>query len=316
MSLRKKTVVAAKLETVLGVAESIAATDAQFIAYDFSATPNGEAETRDTPGTLSKLPSLIGPRSYDFTFKVELAGSGSVDTNPAWADVFMPACGLADTTNVFALLSGMPVASSGSPRTITIAAYEDGVLKVASGCMGNAKFVFVDGKRAYAEFTMKGKYEARTDVVLIAPTLPSVLPPRASNLTFTLGGATPGKTGQVELDLQNEVTLGEDLSDGGASAGYCYARIVDRNPMITASLEARLVAANDLEGKWLAGTLEAFVLKIGGATWNAIQFDAPKAQITNIAYGEREGINTDDVTWECKRSAANEDELTISFLAS
>lgn len=316
MSLRKKTVVAAKLETTLGVAESLAAADAQFVAYDFNATLNGEAETRDAPGTLSKLDSIIGPRSWDFTFKVELAGSGQALTNPDYADVFLPAVGMADTSNVFALLSGMPVASAGSPRTITIAGYQDGRKVTASGCMGSMKLVFPNGKRAYAEFTFKGKYESVTDASLLEPTLPSVIPPRAANLTFTLGAATPGKTNQVEVDLQNEVTLAEDLSDTGASAGYCYARIVDRNPMITASLEQQLVASNDLYGKWEAGTTEAFVLKIGGATWNAIQLDAPKAQIVGIAPGEREGINTDDVTWECKRNTANEDELTLSYLAS
>lgn len=316
--IRKKTVVAAALEAALGVAESLAATDAQFVAYDYAATIAAEAEQRDAPGTLSKLESEIGPRSIEMTFKVELHGSGTIDTNPDWADVFLPACGLTDTgeENIFRVLSALPLLAVTTNRTITIAGYQDGRKIAAAGCMGNVKFVFPNGKKAYAEFTFTGKYEAVTDATLLAPTLPSVTPPRAANLTFTFADAIPGKTNQVEINLQNEVSLREDISPGGASAGYCYASIVDRNPMVTASVESQLVATNDLTGKMLAQTLEAFILKIGGATWNALQFDAPKAQIVGIAYGEREGLNTDDVTWELKRNSANDDEMTLTFSAS
>lgn len=316
MSLRKKTVVAAALESTLGVAASLTAANAQFVVYDLQATLNAEEEMRDTPGSLSKLDSIIGPRSYDITFKQEISGSGAVDTNPDWAEVFLPAVGMADTANVFALLSGMPVASAGSPRTITIGGYTDGRRFMASGCMGSAKFTFTNGKRGFIEYTMKGKYEDVTDQTLLAPTLPAIIPPRSANMTFTLGGSNPGIAPEVTIDLQNEVTLGEDLTSTGADAGYTYARIVDRNPIVTASLEQPKVAVNDLHGKMMAGTTEAMILKIGGATWNALQIDAPRAQVVNIAYGEREGIHTDDITWGLKRDSANEDEITISFLAS
>jgi len=307
MSLRKKTVVAAKLETTLGTAESLAATDAQFIAYDFAYTLNGEDGTRDAPGSLTKLYSLIGPRSYDMTFKVELS------PDSGWAAVFLPACSMKDTAGVFSLLSGMPVASAGSPRTITIGGFMDGRKVTASGCMGNVKFVYPSGKRPYADFSFKGKYVALSDATLIAPTLPSAAALRAANMTFTLAGAIPGKTNQVEVDLQNEVTLGEDLGSLGADAGYCYARVVDRNPMITAALEQQLVATNDLHGKWAAHTLEAFILAIGSGS--TVTINAPAAQVVGIADGERDGVSTDTVTWGCKQGSAIEDELTVTLVS-
>jgi hypothetical protein len=314
--MRKKTVLAAKLEATLGTAESLAAADAAFNVYDLEIEPEAEEQERSSQGSASRLSTTIGARQVKFTFKIEMMGSGVASTDPDWAPVFLPALGMVGNTNVYTVKTKVPVAASDNNRTITIGGYHDGRLVTAAGCMGTAKFVFENGKVAYMDCEFMGKYVSTTDATLLAPTLPTVLPPRASNLTFTYGGASPGKTERIEIDLQNEVTLRQDLSVAAGESGYCYATIVDRNPKAVMSLEAQLVATFDVYGKWLAQSEEAFVLDIGGATWNKMEFDAPKAQILKPNLGDRDGMITDELEMQFNRSAAVDDEFSLTFAAS
>ncbi len=314
--LRKKSVLAAKLETTLGTAIATSAADAAFNVYDLDIAPEADEQERMSQGSASRLSTTVGARSVKFTFKIELHGSGTLNTNPDWANVFLPALGMVETTNVFAVVTGAPVASSGNPRTITLAGYHDGRLLTAAGCMGTGKFVFENGKVAYLECEFTGKYVSTTDATLIAPTLPTVQPPRSSNLTFTYGGSNPGKVDKIEIDLQNEVSLRQDLSASAGTSGFAYAVIVDRNPKAIMALDAQLVASFDAYGKWLAQSEEAFVLDLGGATWNKLEFDAPKAQILKPKPGDRDGVITDEIEMQFNRNAAVDDEFTLTFAAS
>jgi len=314
--LRKKMVLAAKLETTIGTAESLAAADAEFNVYDIEIEPEADEQARASQGSASKLPTTIGARMVNISFKVEMHGSGIASTDPDWALVLLPALGFKDAANVWTLSTAAPVASANVPRTITIGAFHDGRLMTIAGCMGTGKFVFENGQVPYLECEMMGVYAGVTDATLLAPTLPTVAPPRAANLTFTYGGASPGKVDRVEIDLGNEVVMRPDLSTSGGTSGYCNAVITDRNVRATMSLEAQLVASFDTYGKWIAASEEAFALDIGGATWNKMEIDAPKAQILEPTVGDRDGILTDEIAMGFNRSAAVDDEFSLTFAAS
>ena len=91
--LRKKMVLAAKLESTIGTAESLAAADADYNVYDIEIDPEADEQARASQGSASKLPTTIGARMVNISFKVEMHGSGTVDTDPEWASVFLPALG-------------------------------------------------------------------------------------------------------------------------------------------------------------------------------------------------------------------------------
>lgn len=315
--LRKRSILAAKLETTIGTAISLGASDAVFIpVMDFEITPEAEHHEREAPGSFSRLPGVVGARSGKASFKIEMAGAGS-DANPAWADTFLPACGLVVTDDsgaprAFALLSQAPVAAAENCRTITIGKYTDGRLTTISGAMGNVKIIGENGKVAYLEFEFTGKYVSETDTALIVPTLPTLVPPRASNITLTIGGNTV-QTAKFEIDLGNDIKLIEDMTTGGGTPGYAHAVIVDRNPMLKLQRNSVLVATDDIYGAWLAGTTKAIVIAIGGATWNKIEIAAPAARYTEIKPADNGGLAADDMTLQLTRTSANDNELTLTF---
>lgn len=310
--LRKRRVLAAKVETTPGTAESLTSSEGVFNVFEPDFNPNIEFEERMGQGVFSPLPGVLGAYGGTVTFQTEVTGRGSSGGSvPSWASVFLPACGLVDDTNgVFELFSRPPGVAG--VKTLTIGAYQDGLFKRLRGCMGNAVFNFVSGKIARVTFTFTGIWDDPSDVALITPTYPTVSPLRFVSAGLLIGGSggwTPVLS-EMSIDLGNQVILREDAND---SSGYCHAVITGRRCVGTMNPEAALVATEDTYGNWTSRTERAMALQLGSGT-NRVDFDAPKLQVTNVQEAERNGLQVDQVDYQLNRSAAaGDDELTIDF---
>jgi len=307
----KLQVLAAKTEATLGTAIALSATDAAFFVRNLTITPEADESPRMYQGTASPMPDEVGARKINFSFEVECHGKGSAGV-PTWAETFLTACGFYLDTQTYKLVTAEPAASGDVPRTITIGAYQDGRLFTAAGCMGNVVFVLTNGKIGLCRFEFQGKLVSNTDTALIAPTLPAVTPPRASNMTMTYASVVP-RVAQIEIDMGNEVYLRPDASDGAGESGYAFATITNRRPIITWAPEAVLVADHDIYGKWLSGTLGAFSAVLGATANNIMTFAAPSAQVTSPSPTDANGLIADQMTLLLTRSAANDDEFTLAF---
>ena len=75
--LRRKSVLAAKIETTSGTAESLAAADAAFNVFDLTMTANIPMTPRPSQGSFSSLPAV--PELYGGTcsFRTEIYGDGA-----------------------------------------------------------------------------------------------------------------------------------------------------------------------------------------------------------------------------------------------
>ena len=93
--LRKKRVLAAKIETTAGTAIALGSADAAFNVYDAEIQPNIETIERQSEGSFSQQSSIAGSRSGTVTFKTYLEGDGAGGV-PDWASTFLPACGAVD----------------------------------------------------------------------------------------------------------------------------------------------------------------------------------------------------------------------------
>lgn len=304
----KVSVVAAKIETTVGTAESLAAADADYIVYGFRINPDIPFQERPGQGSMSRHAGVPGARGGSVTFSIDLT-PGSTTTPPQWASAFLPACGWVATAGVFSPQTNPP--GSGGVKTLTIAHYQMGRKKVLAGAMGTFRIVATAGQKVMIEFTFTGVWQAPADVTILSSiTYPSDSPLRfaaASAFTFHSYAA---KVQQVTVDCGNVVRLREDANN---ATGYISAVIEDRAVTGTLNPEAVLVGTKDWHAIWVARTEAAMDLTLGDGT-NTVSLDAPKAQITNVQESDRNGLFVEDITFACNRSAAaGDDELTITF---
>lgn len=303
--LRRKRVLAAKVETTPGTAETLSAADGAFNAYNVIAQADIAVEEREGQGAFNYLTGVPGQRGGTLSFRVDLGWDGTT-TMPSWADVLLPGVGLVETSQVYSPISEAP---GSNVKTLTLAVYLDGVKKTLAGAAGNVVFTFPTGRMAYADFTFTGVWQPPTDTAMIAPTYPTAAPVRFASGTATWQSVAQ-KVEQIQIDLGNSVVLRHDPS---TAAGYVAALVTNRNPRITCNPESRLVADDDRFGDWIAGTAGAFAVQCNGAGTSTIAFDAAKAQLLNVQEAARDDYVVDDLTFLVTKASNEDEELQITF---
>lgn len=306
--LKKLRVLAAKIETTSGTAIALGAADAAMNVFDVDIQANIDFNERQQQGSSSMLPGVTGLRGGSLSFKSHLYGDGAAGT-PTWASTLLPACGMVESTGTFSPKTAAP---GSDVKTLTMGVYENGLFKSLRGSAGTFKVICETGKPISLEWTFTGVWQAPTDVAIIAPTYPSPLPLRFSNSTFTIGGSAPPCMAKIEFDAGNNVVLREcpTVSDG---SGYFGGLITERKFAGTMDPEATLVATDDVYGDWIGHTEKALSLSVTDST-DTITIAAPQIQYNNVQEGEREKLQTDDISFMCNASAAaGDDEWTIDF---
>jgi hypothetical protein len=307
--LFRKSVLAAKIETTVGTDATPGASDAAFNIYNAVMTPEPAMEEREGQGGFGMLAQVNGARRATCTFQTKLQWDGTA-TEPSWADTFFPACGWVKTLQVFTPRSEAP---GSNVKTLTISHYADGVLRKMTGAVGTFVVNLPTGRMGFIDWTFTGVWAGETDVSLISPTYPTDL-----NYRFSSGACTWNSVAlfpsTTTIDAGNVITMREDPSK---SSGFLAGIITNRYPKVSLDAEKVLVATQDRHGAWLAGTENALALHCGGVGTSLLQFDAPKAQIISIGYGDREKQIIDNLELACNKNGATHDqELSITFTAT
>lgn len=299
--LNKVKVLAAKVETTSGTAESLTATEAALNVFNLQFSRTTEFIEREGQAAFTPLTGSKGGAMGQCTFRTEIYGGASA---PLWATTFLPACGFVGTLDVYDPVSEVP---GSNVKTITIGAYENGRKKVLRGCAGTFVITLEAGKPCYIDWTFTGIWDAVTDVTILAPTYPTTAPIRYVSATSTIGGYAH-KHGTLTIDIGNEVFMREDPTD---ASGYCGAVITGRRVTGTIDAEAELVATADPYGDLDAFTTGALDINLGSGS-NDVNIDAPALQWTGVTDGNRNGLLTDQMTFQLVRSAAaGDDEISI-----
>lgn len=305
--LTRVRVLAAKIETTPGTAESLADADAAMNVFDPLPQPNIQFAERAGQGGFSPLKGTLGAYGGSITFMTEVVGRGTSGAGvPKWAATLLPACGFVDDGN--GAFSPVSEAPGSNCKALTLGCYQNGLYKQIRGAMGNAVFNFVSGEVTRVTFTFTGIWDdPADDTILNAPALTLPDPLRFVSSALTLGSWSP-KVANLSIDLGNQVVLRQDPSD---ASGYKTALVTNRR--ITGSIdpEADLVANRDTYGNWTSLTEEALSLVLGSG-FNQVDFDAPKLQVTNVQEGDRELLQIDNVEFQLNRgTAAGDDDLVI-----
>ncbi len=294
--------VAAKIETVEGTAETLSASDA-FLVFTPKADPEVERYKRDpVRANLGQLESLPGARSAKLTFTVELAGSGTAGTAPAWGKL-LKACGCSETVVANTSVTYAP-ASTGIP-SMTLALYMDGVIKKIWGARGTFQLVLEKGKPGLINFTFTGADYSVTDGALLSGvSYSTVQPPTLLGVTFTYDSYA-AKISKLTLDAGNQVILADDVTK---SSGHFAALITERDPKITFDPEMVTVATKDFFGQWVGTAGKALSLSgLGSTAGNLVALSAPKCQIEEIKLGERTAYWTLEVSAGAKMNAGDDE---------
>lgn len=183
----RNTVLLVKTEATIGT-DSVPTGGANAILVsDVSINPLQAANVdRDlVRGYFGSSDQLVGTANIEVNFTVELAGSGTPTTPPAWGPLLL-ACGFAQTIQT-ASVDYLPVSAFGNGTTATVYYYLDGQLHKLLAARGTFTIDLGVGNRPVMRFRMLGKDGGLTAVTNATPTLTGFRTPLVITDTNTAG---------------------------------------------------------------------------------------------------------------------------------
>lgn len=255
-------------------------------------------------GNSEKMPTGIFSR---VEFKVEVAGSGTAGTAPAWG-VLLRACAFAETVTASTKVDYAPVTDSLESASIYI--NRDGVLHKLTGARGSVKIdLSVDGL-PYFNFSFLGLFNKVADAAMPAATFLAWKKPlvvnRTNTPTFTLHGYA-AKAKSLQIDMAGDLTHKAFLNDTESIL------MTGRKPAGSIVMEATKVADKDW---WTAvSNVAAGALNVihGITAGNKVQIAAPNVQIHSPSYSEEKGILMLNANLVLSPNTGN-DEILITAL--
>ena len=311
--LTKRRVIAAKVEATEGTAETLLAADGGILAIDPKVEVDIKMHGRNVAlASLSKFADVPGAQLAKITFKAEVKGVGTAYSaiNLPALGKYLRACGMSEVVDVSVGAEKVTYkpASTGV-QSLTIACYEDGVIKKIAGARGNVKFSGKAGEPVYAEFEFIGALAGNTDGAMLAPTYENTKPPSMLSANFSIAAYAAIVHG-FDIDLANVLSL---RPDGNKAAGYISTVIAGRDPHGKFDPEMTTVAAHDWFGRWKAGTSGALNIgDIGATQYNKFKITAPTVVYRKVSDAEREGVAVADTAFQLAM-ATGDDEVEIVF---
>ncbi len=320
--LQRRCLLLAGAETTTGTApatitDGTGTAYGQFVAYNPVFRPIIPPIQRPAMDTSENLQAVRGATHAELTFECDLMGSGSSGM-PTWASTFLPACNMVLNTATYTFQTQPTTINS-----ISIGYNESGRLRLMTGCMGSWTIPFKAGEIARIRFRFMGLLAIPdTDIALVAPNVPTVVPPRwaqtaANGFIWSVGtdgnsgGTFKPITATCEFNSGNNVVMRQDAN---TDPGYRSALVSSRDPTATASCEACLVATFNWGTAHKNSYQAALTAVLGTTANNVITLAFPKASLRERNSGARDGIITEEVVWQANRNANTRDgDCTIVF---
>ena len=244
---------------------------------------------------LGASEQLVGTKYVQMGLDVELTGSGTAATAPAWGPAIM-ACGFAETLTATFRADYTPISTAFTSATMYW--HDDGLMHKATGCRGNVVFKMGINQRPVMSFSFTGLYSTPTVVgnptaTLTAFKIPQVITD-ANTGDITLGGThatatapiiaggTPYPSQGIEIDMGNKVDFNALL--GGETVDLTQRSVTAKLMFdLTATDEAAAYAAVE------ANTLTTIGLQHGTVANQKMLIWMPSVQRINPTKGETNG---------------------------
>lgn len=306
--LTRRRTILAKTEVTYGVDPTPTGSANAILIRNLNVTPlNAEVASRDLVRPyLGNSEQLIASKHVQLDFEVELAGSGTAGTAPAYGPL-LKACGLAETDGVSDVVYA-PVSSGFGSATIYFNI--DGVLHKVTGARGNMEINI--GARAipFMKFTFTGIYNAPSDAALPTVDYSAFQTPLAANTSNTTGFQFFSFAGVLEslsLNLGNAVNYRSLI-------GSESVIMTDRQVSGTAVFEAPTITSKDFFAAALASTLGNLAITHGTSSGNKFQIASSRIDIANPTYTDNNGIHMLSVPFVAVPSSSGNDEISFTVL--
>lgn len=311
----RRRLVLAKIESEYGTDSAPVVGSNAVLCRSVTVTPQaGEYPSRDLLRPhYGNSPVLPAEKHVELQLEVELAGSGTAGTAPAWGPLIR-ACGFAETLTASTKADYTPVSTGES--SITVWVHRDGILHKFTGGRGSFQismsknqiptisfnFLGIIGEAAITDVAMPTSgvdYTAwKTPVVVSTEntTEVQVLNSEATPITLPWN--------QLDIDIGAEVIRAPLI-------GNSDIMIVDRQPSGTLIVQEPPLATLNLYSKVTTATVDAFAVTHGTAAGNIVAITGPKVSCGQITEQDTQGLQMLSLPLQFVPDAGN-DEITIS----
>ena len=308
--LLRKRLIVIETESTYGTDSTPDGADAVLVR-DLSITPqSSDVVSRDLIRPyLGASQQLLANTRVECTFSVEMAGSGTAGTAPAYGKA-LKACGLAETVVGGTSVTYDPVSSSFS--SVTIHYMIDGVRHKMTGCRGNVGITANVGEIPTLDFTFTGIYNAPDDSAILTPTYANQDDPlvfKNDNVTGFQLLSYAGALQSFSFDLGN-ATVYRELVGGSKEV-----LITDRSATGSVTIEAVTMATKDYFASAIDddAALGNLVFTHGTTAGNKVQFTSSKVDIGDVAYGDADGIAMLEIPYTCVPDSAANAEFDLVY---
>lgn len=308
--LSRKRLLLAKLETTYGTDPTPVVGSDAILVRNIEVTPL-EVDTVNRElirPFLGQADQLLAQQRVLINFEVELAGSGSAGTAPAYGPL-LQACRCTETVVSSTSVTYAPN-SDATPKSATIYFNNDGVLHKATGCRGTFTLNCEVGEIPFIAFEMTGVFNAPSDVAISAPTYAN----QADPLVFKNGNSSAfqvfsysGALQSLSFELANEVIYRELV--GGTKS----IDVVNRAPSGECVIEATTIATKDFFTAATGSSTGNLTFQHGSTAGNIATFTAAQIDLGGPSYSDQDGIQMLTLPYIATPTSAGNNEFSLVY---
>ena len=306
--LSRKRLLLAKLETTVGTDPTPVVGSDAILVRNIEVSPL-EVDTVNRElirPFLGQADQLLAQQRVLVNFEVELAGSGTAGTAPAYGPL-LQACRCTETVVADTSVTYAPN-SDATPKSVTIYFNNDGVLHKATGCRGTFTLNAEVGAIPFISFEMTGVFNAPSDVSISAPTYAD----QAAPLVFKNGNSSSfqvfsysGAVQSLSFELANEVIYRELV--GGTKS----IDVVNRAPSGECVIEATTIATKDFFTAATGSSTGNLTFQHGSTAGNIVTFTAGQIDLGGPSYSDQDGIQMLTLPYIATPTSAGNNEFQI-----
>jgi len=306
--LTRRRLILAKIESTYGTDSSPAGSNAVLVRNLEIQPLLSETVNRELVRPfLGQSEQLLSQTRVEVSFEVELAGSGTAGTAPAYGAV-LRSCGLSETLVTSTSATYAP--ESDGFESCTIYYHQDGIRHKVTGCRGTFEMSCEVGQIPVISFTMTGIYNAPTDVTLPTPTYTNQATPvifKEGNTTSFSAFSYAGCLMSYSFNMANDVIYRELVG--------CTKEILitNRAPSGTVMIEAPTITTKDFFTIATGTTTGSITFQHGQTAGNRVTMTTAQSDLGNITYSDQDGIQMLNLPFIAVPTSAGNNEMSLAF---